>query len=340
MAKLLIGCVSPGTSVQDVGRLGWQRYGVAPAGALDSLSLAVANTLVDEPAGAAAIEVGPLTTQIIVLEGSIEFGVAGTHRRITVADRIVPTSSSGFAKFGETITIGPASDGVFTYISFSGGILGTPTLGSMAVHSRAKMGSPLPRPLMSGDLIDVASTSIRSEYASIRLPRISSGPIRIVLGPQEDYFTNETIANFVKTTWQVSPVSDRMAYRLVGPIISHRKSPNIVSDGTVNGSIQVPGNGQPLVLLNDRGTTGGYPKLAVIATADLGRFAQTPIGKDIRFEVISVETAQDAVRSRQAFVRSLGSMVKRISYDDIGTVISENVADSAVNANDFDNLQV
>ena len=117
-----------------------------------------------------------------------------------------------------------------------------------------------------------------------------------MLGPQDDEFGDDSKKLFLDSEWKISATSDRMGYRLEGPVIKHLHGHNIVSDGTVNGSIQVPGNGAPIVLMPDRGTTGGYPKIATVISADLGRFAQIPAGAAFRFKAVSMAEAQAEAR--------------------------------------------
>jgi allophanate hydrolase subunit 2 len=157
-----------------------------------------------------------------------------------------------------------------------------------------------------------------------------------VLGPQDDYFDAATIARFLNTEWRVSPKSDRMGYRLDGPTLTHSRSANIVSDGIAFGAIQIPGSGQPLVLLADRGTTGGYPKIAVIIGADLGRFVQTPAGGRIRFAAVSIEAAQDAARDFAATLDRLPESLETAPADTLSTesLLAANLAGSAINAQD------
>ena len=165
--------------------------------------------------------------------------------------------------------------------------------------------------------------------------KIADGPVRVILGPQDDYFTVETIEQFLATEWRISPTSDRMGYTLDGPRLAHAKGYNIVSDGIANGAIQIPGNGQPLVLLADRGTTGGYPKIACIATADLGRFAQTPVGGTVRFEAISVEAAQALARG---FADAIARLAQGLHTDwsqlSSEALLAVNLAGEAVDALD------
>src|SRR6201999_1009891 len=185
-----------------------------------------------------------------------------------------------------------------------GSIEGEPMFGSLSVNARVGLGSPYPRPLQAGDELKVATASDATERR-IDLPAPVDGPIRVVLGPQDDEFSDEAKSLFLDSDWKISATSDRMGYRLEGPVIKHLHGHNIVSDGTVNGSIQVPGNGAPIVLMMDRNTTGGYPKIATVISADLGRLAQTPAGTAFRFKAVSMLEAQAEARKFADLLRTL-----------------------------------
>jgi len=200
--------------------------------------------------------------------------LAGSPRNADISGRAVASDTSMTLADGETLTLGFARGGSFSYLAIEGGIAGEPMFGSLAVNARAGLGSPYPRPLQAGDELQTAAASGATERR-IDLPPLSDRPIRVVMGPQDDEF-GDAKELFLDSEWKISATSDRMGYRLEGPVIKHLHGHNIVTDGTVNGSIQVPGNGQPIVLMLDRGTSGGYPKIATVITADLGRFAQLP----------------------------------------------------------------
>ena len=172
----------------------------------------------------------------------------------------------------------------------------------------------------------------------IELPAATDAPIRVVWGPQDDEFADETKKLFVDSEWKISATSDRMGYRLEGPVLRHLHGHNIVSDGTVNGSLQVPGNGQPIVLMPDRGTSGGYPKIATVISADLGRFAQIPVGRPFRFKAISMTEAQAEARKFADLLRTLPNRLRGIQNFDLNieALRNANVAGHAVNAVDAD----
>jgi 5-oxoprolinase (ATP-hydrolysing) subunit C len=157
----------------------------------------------------------------------------------------------------------------------------------------------------------------------------------VVMGPQDDEFGDATKL-FLDSEWKISATSDRMGYRLDGPALKHLHGHNIVSDGTVHGSIQVPGNGAPIVLMPDRGTSGGYPKIATVITADLGRFAQIPAGRGFRFRAIGMAEAQAELRKFSELLRSLPDRVREIENFDLNleALQDANVAGAAVSAID------
>ena len=271
MTALVISSIGPASSVQDGGRPGSQRYGLVPSGAIDRLALAAANALAGNPPFAAAIEIGPFGASFTARAGAVRVALTGAPRNADIAKRPVNFDSSMTLANGETLTLGFARGGAFSYLAVEGGIQGEPMFGSLSVNARAGLGSPYPRPLQAGDELQVAAASGATERR-IELPAIADAPIRVVLGPQDDEFSDENKKLFLDSEWKISATSDRMGYRLDGPVIKHLHGHNIVSDGTVNGSIQVPGNGAPIVLMPDRGTSGGYPKIATVISAVSRRF--------------------------------------------------------------------
>jgi 5-oxoprolinase (ATP-hydrolysing) subunit C len=334
MSQLVISAIGPASSVQDGGRFGAQRYGLVPSGAMDRLALAAANCLVGNEQFDAAIEIGPLGATFTAREGPVRVALCGAVRNADIAKRPVAFETSMTLADGESLTLGFARGGSFSYLAIEGGVQGEPMFGSLAVNARAGLGSPYPRPLQAGDKLQVAAASGAAERA-IDLPAATEGPIRVVMGPQDDEFGNAKQL-FLDSEWKISATSDRMGYRLEGPAIKHLHGHNIVSDGTVNGSIQVPGNGAPIVLMPDRGTSGGYPKIATVITADFGRFAQTPAGRAFRFKAIGMAEAQAEARKFAELLRALPDRVHdgQNSVLDIEALQSANVAGAAVNAFD------
>jgi len=302
---------------------------------MDRPALAAANCLVGNAPFAAAIEIGPFGAAFTAREGAVRVGLAGAPRNADISGRAVASNTSMTLADGDTLTLGFARGGSFSYLAIEGGIAGEPMFGSLAVNARAGLGSPYPRPLQAGDELQTAPASGAAERR-IDLPPPVERPIRVVMGPQDDEFGDEGTKLFLDSEWKISATSDRMGYRLEGPAIKHLHGHNIVSDGTVNGSIQVPGNGAPIVLMPDRGTSGGYPKIATVISADLGRFAQIPAGKGFRFKAVSMAEAQAEAWKFAELLRTLPDRLRPIqSFDlNIEALRDANVAGAAVSAVD------
>jgi biotin-dependent carboxylase-like uncharacterized protein len=335
MTRLVITSIGPASSVQDGGRHGAQRYGLTPSGAMDRVALTAANTLVGNAPFAAAVEIGPFGAAFTAREGAVRVALSGASRSADVAGRPVAFDTSTTIPQGETLTLGFAKGGAFSYLAIEGGITGEPMFGSLAVNARAGLGSPYQRPLQAGDELPAQAASGAPELR-IELPQATGGPIRVLFGPQDDEFAEESKRLFLNSEWKISPTSDRMGYRLEGPAIQHLHGHNIVSDGTVDGSIQVPGNGAPIVLMPDRGTTGGYPKIATVISADLGRLAQITAGTGFRFKAIGMAEAQLEMKTFAQLLRSLPDRLRGIDSMELNieALHDANVAGHAVSAVD------
>jgi biotin-dependent carboxylase-like uncharacterized protein len=335
MTRLIVTSIGPASSVQDGGRHGAQRYGLTPSGAMDRLALAAANTLLDNTPFAAAVEIGPFGAAFTARDGAVRVALSGAARSADIAGRPVAFDSSMTIPEGETLNLGFAKGSAFSYLAIEGGITGDPMFGSLAVNARAGLGSPYQRPLQAGDELPAKAASGAPERR-IELPQATGGPIRVLFGPQDDEFADEAKQLFLASEWKISPTSDRMGYRLEGPVIKHLHGHNIVSDGTVDGSIQIPGNGTPIVLMPDRGTTGGYPKIATVISADIGRLAQTTAGTGFRFKAIGMAEAQMEAKKFAQLLRSLPDRLRAIESVELNleALHDANVAGHAVSAVD------
>ncbi|WP_439816601.1 biotin-dependent carboxyltransferase family protein [Zavarzinia sp. CC-PAN008] len=324
----------PATSIQDAGRRGVQRYGVAPAGAMDRLGLACANALVGSAIDAAAIELGPFPARVQAEGGPVRLSLAGAAREAAVDGRVLAPGTTITLEPGQVLALRAARGGVFSYVGIAGGLDAAPILGSLSVQARAGLGSPFGRPLRSGDRLPLLPLALVGPERTLALPPPAEGPLRVVLGPQDDHFTDDAIALLQATDWRISALSDRMGCRLEGPTLAHRGDFNIVSDGSPLGAIQVPGNGLPLVLLADRGTTGGYPKIAVIITPDLPRFVQAPVGSTVRFQAVDVAHAQAAARAFAQRLAALPEQVTELRGPLLSSeaLLAQNLAGDAVDA--------
>jgi biotin-dependent carboxylase-like uncharacterized protein len=334
MSTLAVVAADPATSVQDAGRHGAQRFGLPPSGAMDAASLALANCLAGNPLFAAAIEIGPFGAAFAARGGAVRLALAGATRHATVAGTRVAALRSFVVAENETLTLGPAREGVFSYLAIEGGVHGAAVFGSLSVNSRAGIGSPFPRGLRAGDALQVDAIRALSSERGCPAPPAADGPIRVVPGPQDDEFDPAAMTLLLQSDWKISAACDRMGYRLEGPPLRHAGGHNIVSDGTVTGSIQVPGSGQPIVLMPDRGTTGGYPKLATVISVDIARLAQARPGQRIRFAAVSVEQAQALARRRAADLASLPGRITDVGEIalNISALQDANLAGVAINA--------
>lgn len=327
-------------SIQGLGYYGAQRYGIAPGGAMDRMALAEANALTGQPAGAAAIEIGPLPVRFAIAGGPVRLCLAGAARDVLIGNRVLPMGVTTLVRDGETVIVRGARGGQYSYLSVEGGLRPNAAgAGGVEARPRRMIHASDPRSwiLQPGDVIALAAASPAPAERRLRLTAYSSAPIRVVLGPQLDYFSAEAVARFLATDWIVSHASNRMAYVLEGGRVALAKGHNIVSDGTVNGNIQIAGSGQPLVILSDRGTVGGYPKVATVISADLGRFAQTPQGGRITFEAVSVLEAQVVARDFAERLASVKPRVEALAVPPPSSdlLLASNLAGDAVNALDW-----
>ncbi len=289
----------PLTTVQDAGRRGWMRWGVTPAGPMDWIAFATAARLIDLPPGAAAVEIGPAGLTLLA-EADQRIAVAAPGFRVTRDGRPLPSRVAVGLRAGQVVDIAPGPAGVWGYLALPGGVAAPAVLGSRATHVRSGMG----RVLAAGDALEAGAEAEGPDMALIP-PPLPGGPVRVLPGPQDDHFAPDIRARLTAATWRVGVRSDRMAWRLEGPPLPATGGHDIVSDGTPMGAIQVPGDGQPLVLLADRQPTGGYPKIACVITADLPRLAQTRPGETLRFAVAGHAEAVTALRAARAWLDAL-----------------------------------
>lgn len=298
-ALRLLACGS-GLTVQDAGRFGLRRYGVAWAGAADRARHALANALAGNPAEAAALEVTMAGARIAVRGGPVRLAAVGA--RLAIEAGPVPPDTAIDVADGAEATLTAARPGVYGYLAVSGGVQVAPEMGSRSAHLRSGLGGGA---LEAGAILPCGPAP---DGPPLRFPGdlpAPSGPVRVVRGPQEDRFADGAWARLLDTAWRVHPRSDRMGMRLDGPALTHRDGADIVSDAVLPGAVQVPGDGRPLVLLRDCQTTGGYPKIGCVIAADLDRLAQSPPGAALRFAEVSAEAGLAATRDYLRRLRAL-----------------------------------
>jgi KipI family sensor histidine kinase inhibitor len=288
------------TTIQDAGRFGYRRLGVTQGGPMDAAAHRAANRLVGNPEGAAALEctiAGPSLRFAVTAAFAITGADLGAFlERADKGDWEVPLSMSVLARAGNVLTFRGRRAGCRAYIAFAGGIDVPPVLGSRATDLTAGLGGLEGRGLRAGDRLALCPGARVSIPSSSRTPPPAPSEavtVRVVLGPQADLFTPDALSRFLSEAYSVTPVSDRVGCRLSGSPLRHAGAAEIVTDGMVFGSVQVPPDGQPIVMMADAPTTGGYPKIATVVAADLPLAAQlVPGAGRLSFRAVSVDEGQ------------------------------------------------
>ena len=321
--------VEPGllTTVQDLGRYGYQRFGVPVSGAMDDFALRAANLMVGNEEGAAGLELTVLGPTIL-FESGASIAITGGDLSPVLNDDPVPLWETVNVPADSRLSFGGARDGLRSWLAVSGGIDVPVVMGSRSTYVRGGIGGLHGRALAAGDTLSTLDAS-DSSVVTRRLPEDFPAPsygnshhLRVVLGPQHEAFTEDAISTLLGSTYSVSMDQDRMGSRLEGPALEHRSGPDIVSDGSPLGAVQVPGDGTPIVLLADRGTTGGYTKIATVIGADVGLLAQAMPGDEVTFRAVSVDDAQSVMRERRAVLRAISQGAGRtVSVDRVGVRI-------------------
>jgi biotin-dependent carboxylase-like uncharacterized protein len=274
------------TAVQDLGRFGYLKFGVPVSGALDEFSLRVANMLVRNDQGDACLEMTMLGAELeavhdtqIAVAGDIAFQINGHEAQAWQTITV---------KNGDSITFGKVRTGCRAYLAVRGGVDVPMVLGSRSTHARGEIGGMQGRPLKAEDYIEGFDTShpidqllsLPEEF----IPEFGGKiDVDVLLGPQQESFTQEGIETFLSNSYNVTIESDRMGYRLDGPIIQRSEQVDTISDAILPGSVQVPADGKPIITMLDAQTTGGYPKMATVVSPDLHVLGQAKPGDNISF---------------------------------------------------------
>ncbi|HIF12275.1 MAG TPA: biotin-dependent carboxyltransferase [Dehalococcoidia bacterium] len=307
--------VSPGplSTIQDLGRPGYQRFGVSVSGAADRYALRLGNLLVGNDERGAAIEVTIGGAEFEFTSPAI-FAITGADLSPTLNGTSIALWETVSAAAGDRLSLmspaGPDS-GLRAYLSVSGGFDAPPVLGSRSTHIGARLGGIEGRVLEPDDGIPTGpvTNAVRPgrRVPQDLLPQYGGDIVaRVVPGPQDDLFDSDATATFYNSAYTVSDKSDRVGSRLEGPQVpAIDGAHDIISDGVLSGAIQIPGDAQPIILLADRQTTGGYAKIGVIASVDLALVAQASPGATVRFERISAEDASALARDRIATLRDI-----------------------------------
>lgn len=291
------------TTVQDAGRFGYLKSGVTSSGVMDDMAFASANAMLHNPPNAAVLEVSLLGPTILFVgepEEETVIAITGADMESCMDGQPVDSSQPISVREGQTLSLGYAREGCRTYIAVSGGIDVPEVMGSRSTNLKCAIGGYHGRGLKSGDMLDLFAPvttyeTVKDEHYE-RPDYKKRLTLRVVMGPQEDYFTSGGIETFLSGTYSITDASDRMGCRLEGPAIESINGTDIVSDAIVPGAIQIPSNGKPIILLKDRQTTGGYAKIATVVSDDLWKLAQAKPGDKVEFERVELERLQADMR--------------------------------------------
>ncbi|MCK8816902.1 biotin-dependent carboxyltransferase family protein [Natroniella sulfidigena] len=311
MGELKIIKAGPMTTIQDLGRFGYMKYGMPTAGAVDQYAFKIANILVGNPEDEAAIEatfLGP-TIQFKV---EAVIAITGGGMNPELDGKEIPMWQAVKVSKGSKLSLNGVKAGLRGYIAIRGGIKLPEVMGSKSTYLRGELGGFKGRKLKQGDELSLAKNKEVREFclkrsipADLLEDYLEDRKIRVIVGPQGDYFTSKSLETFLTSRYQLTTQSDRMGCRLAGPTLEHTKGADIISDGIASGAIQVPGDGQPIIMLADRQTTGGYAKIANVISIDLPKVAQAKPGDKLKFEQIEVVEAQQELKKKEERIARL-----------------------------------
>lgn len=312
-----ITILNPGmlTTVQDLGRFGYQQFGVSASGVMDPRSASIANILAGNAEGEAVLECTMMGPNIRFDRANC-IAITGGDLGPTLDGQPIANYAAVHVNAGQVLRFTMPRTGCRAYVAFAGGLDIPEVMGSRSTNMKARIGGYQGRKLQKDDVIGFRAPKDELRNMGVRhispefIPR-GEYTLRVVLGPQDDAFTEKGIETFLTSVYTLTPEFDRMGCRLDGEVIEHVNDGNIISDGIAFGAIQVPSAGKPIIMVADRQTTGGYTKIANVISADFRILAQLKAGDKIRFEKVSVKTAQDALLAQRAALQCLRSAMDR-----------------------------
>lgn len=313
----MLRVLKPGllTTLQDEGRPGYLAHGVPASGAVDRYAHRVANLLLGNESGDAALEM-TMSGGTFLFDEETGVAVCGADMGARLDGGPVKAWSCFTVSPGAELSFAYAKEGCRCYLAVSGGFDVAPVLGSRSTYVRASLGGFEGRALKAGDALPLrASRKVAFSLMDLPdryIPRYGRDiTLRVLLGPQDDHFQPESVATFLSEPYAVTNRNDRMGYVLEGPAVRHLDGADIVSDALVPGSVQIPGSGMPIVMLADCQTTGGYAKIATVIGPDLGLLAQGKAGDRVRFVRCSDAEAVQALREERRRYREIAELFRR-----------------------------
>lgn len=306
----MIEIITPGllTTVQDFGRVGVMKNGFTQNGAMDRYSMTVANRLCGNCDSAPVLEMTVLgvtarfTQDTVVCVSGADFGAK-------INDKPIKRNKAYKINKGDILSMGAAKSGMRAYLAVAGGIVGEYVFGSASTNLKFAFGGHFGKKLQSGDVLSIGTGAFPlGEIDKWEIPESEyskDAQLRVVLGPQNEMFTDEDIRLFLSQEYEVNAQSDRMGIRLSGEPLKSKNGMDIISDGIVFGSVQVPNSGEPIILMADHQTTGGYAKIATVISVDLPRASQLSVGNTVRFKSVTVEEAEQEAKKQKRFFDNL-----------------------------------
>lgn len=307
-----IKIIKPGiyTTIQDLGRFYYQQYGMSVSGAMDEFALRAGNILVGNPENTPALEFNYTGLEVEFLTDAWIAITGGDFLPKASGERVIKCWSSTFIEKGTRLSFPKVIRGCRGYLAVSGGFQVPEVMGSCSTDVRAKVGGFQGRPLKRGDALPV--NQINGSIAKKLVPPQllnkyypEDAVVRVIKGPQDAMFTQAALTRFFSSQYKITINSNRMGYRLEGPVLEHLGGADIISDGIPKGAIQVPGNGLPLILMSDRQTIGGYAKIANVITVDLPLVAQMKAGSSIGFKEVTIDEAHQLLFEYEKDIETL-----------------------------------
>jgi biotin-dependent carboxylase-like uncharacterized protein len=307
MTTLRIARAGIHATVQDAGRSGYRALGVPGSGALDSVALHLANAVVGNSAGAAAVEILYSGMTVEVADGSARIAVGGASAAIERNDQTIalPAWQSAVVHAGDRVRVAAPVQTAAAYLAVEGGYAVPHVLGSASTYVQGRIGGYEGRALREEDelALNQAKPHAQCERRYATLPELGQpATLRVIPGPQLEQFVGDALERLLSSPYRVTPASNRSGLRLEGAALEHVAGHDLLSEGVATGSIQVPGSGQPVLLIGDHPTVGGYPKIATIISADLPAAGRLRIGSSVRFELASEQQAASARHAQRAWI--------------------------------------
>ncbi len=287
------------------------KYGIPTSGAMDQRSFVIGNLLLRNPENAAALETAVQGLKLQALT-RVTISITGADLDPWLNDQPAPQWTAFTMKEDDVLNFKKRKKGLRGYVAVRGGFDVPEVLGSRSTYVRGRIGTVL----REGEILSICPSNSGASESVLSLPQEyrpdlnRTDPIRLIMGPQEDHFTHRGIATLLNSTYRISPQSDRQAFRTEGPAIEIAKGPGIITDPIPPGSVQVPGDGKPIIMLRDAQVTGGYAKIAIVARVEMDRLGQMMPGDEIRFRRISRQTSIDLLMEAKRCLDELRGLLR------------------------------